>query len=180
MTVETQGNKKSWIGDGSTTVYAYTYPFIEKDNIEVYLDGTLQTEGYSIQTLSSYDSGANIIFESAPENGVIVLIRRNIGITQEVSYPENGEFPAKSHEGALDKLTLILLDNDSENIKLNPTSTELFNPTLPAPVAKKGLRINDDGDGFELTEDNIDDILSDPGFQAVSEDLLEGENSSMI
>lgn len=180
MTIETQGNKRSWTGDGSTTVYAYPYPFITKEDIEVYLDGVLQSDGYSIQTLSSYNNGANIIFDSAPEDGVIVLIRRNIEITQEVSYPENGEFPAKSHEGALDKLTLILLDNDSEAVKLPPSVTESFDPTLPIPTAKKGVMVNADGTGFTLTDDDINEIISNPGYQAVSQDLLLGANSSII
>lgn len=179
MTVESQGNKKSWIGDGSTTVYAYPYPFQKTEDIEIYFDGVKQTSGYSIQILPDYSEGANITFLEAPADGVEIVVRRSIAMTQEVSYPENGEFPAKSHERALDKLTLILLDKLTETVKVDPSTAETFSLYLPRIIAKKGLKINDDGTGFALTDADIDDILSDPGFIQVSQDLLLGENSKI-
>ena len=94
MTIEAQQGKKSWIGDGSTTSYPYPYPFLSPSDIEVYVDSEKITSGFSVQYKPDYSAGANIIFDVAPAENSLVVVRRNIPTTQEISYPENGEFPA--------------------------------------------------------------------------------------
>ena len=159
MTIETQQGKKSWIGDGSTTSYPYSYPFLNASDIEVYLDGNKQTSGFSVQNKTDYSTGANIIFDVAPAEGVLIVIRRNIPMTQEISYPENGEFPAKSHEKSLDKLTMLIIDNNNEALKVNPATPEDFNPAFPIPEANKALKITADGKGFTMSDDDPDTAL---------------------
>ena len=160
MTIETQQGKKSWIGDGSTTSYPYSYPFLNASDIEVYLDGNKQTSGFSVQNKTDYSTGANIIFDVAPAEGVLIVIRRNIPMTQEISYPENGEFPAKSHEKSLDKLTMLVIDNNKETLKVGPATPEDFDATFPVPEANKALKITADGKGFTMSDYDPDIALA--------------------
>ena len=160
MTIETQQGKKSWIGDGSTTNYPYSYPFLNASDIEVYLDGEKQASGFSVQNKTDYSTGANIIFDVAPAEGVLIVIRRNVPMTQEISYPENGEFPAKSHEKSLDKLTMLIIDNNKETLKVGPATPEDFDATFPVPEANKALKITADGKGFTMSDYDPDTALA--------------------
>ena len=160
MTIETQQGKKSWIGDGSTTSYPYSCPFLNASDIEVYLDGEKQASGFSVQNKTDYSTGANIIFDVAPAEGVLIVIRRNVPMTQEISYPENGEFPAKSHEKSLDKLTMLIIDNNKETLKVGPATPEDFDVTFPVPEANKALKITADGKGFTMSDYDPDTALA--------------------
>lgn len=61
----------SYIADGSTSAYAYTFDVLRSSVIDVYLQGTLVTTGYSIDTVQKA-----VVFLTPPSNGVSVLIRR--------------------------------------------------------------------------------------------------------
>lgn len=160
MTVTNLNNKISYVGDGSTTVWAYPYPFQLKSDLQVYVNNELLSAGYTVETLADYSDGANITFDVAPDNGISILFRRNTPITQEISYPENDPFPAKSHEKALDKLTMIVGNLNTESLKINPAASEIFDPTFPIPEANKALKINADGNGFTMSDFDPDTALA--------------------
>lgn len=56
------------------------------------------------------DPGGTITFSSTPESGSTIVIYRQTEASQNVVYPSKGRFPAKSHETALDKLTMLVQD----------------------------------------------------------------------
>jgi len=64
--------KNEYTGDGSTTNYSFTFPYIEQDHVKVYLDEVLQT----ITTEYIFGNATTITFLTAPANGVEILIQR--------------------------------------------------------------------------------------------------------
>lgn len=75
-------------------------------------------------------------------------------IIQDKDYPRTGAFPAATHEGALDYLTMQNQEQKDEidrALKV-PVSTEGFNGSLPVPIPSRALKINNDGTGFEMSE----------------------------
>ncbi|EOC9729724.1 phage tail fiber protein, partial [Enterobacter kobei] len=52
--------------------------------------------------------GGTATLNTAYASGYTILIYRNPPETQETAYYENGKFPSKSHEKALDKLTMLI------------------------------------------------------------------------
>ncbi|NCH53288.1 glycosyl hydrolase family 28-related protein [Cronobacter malonaticus] len=114
MTVSSQQSYVEYIGDGVTKTFTITYYFILGSDISITLTDSSGTEtnliygvDYSVVGDGS-STGGTATLNVAPASGVAVNIYRNPPVTQETVYYENGKFPAKSHEKALDKLTMII------------------------------------------------------------------------
>jgi len=133
MTVSSTNTKNSYSGDGSVTVFAYTFKIFDDDDISVILR-TDATGTETVQTKNTHYSvsgvgdagGGNITFVTAPAVGETVVLIRQTVQTQTTDYTPNDPFPAESHENALDKLTLIIQDVQEEvdrSIKLSRTNT---------------------------------------------------------
>ena len=56
----------SYTGDGSTTQYSITFPFIDSTHIKAYIDGTATT-AFTI-------SSSTLTFNSAPANSAVIRI----------------------------------------------------------------------------------------------------------
>ena len=132
MTVSSTTTKKSYSGDGSTTVFAYGFKIFAAADLKVILRSAAGTE--TVQTLTTDYSvsnvgntnGGNVTFVTAPASGVTVVIRREAALTQATDYTANDPFPAASHEDALDKLTFLAQQQQEEidrSIKLSRTNT---------------------------------------------------------
>jgi hypothetical protein len=133
MTVSSTTTKNSYSGNGSLTVFAYSFKIFDEDDIEVILRNdatnteTVQTitTDYSVSNVGNANGG-NITFVTAPASGITVVLRRASPLTQTTDYTPNDPFPAESHEDALDKLTFIsqqLQEELDRSIKLSRTNT---------------------------------------------------------
>lgn len=109
MTVTNTSRRADYSGDGSTTEFTVTFQFFE---ISVYVDGELQIAG-SDYVVSQEEPGLTgaILFLAAngatPANGTQVVILGTTSPVQSVDYVNNDDFPAETHEAALDRLTMI-------------------------------------------------------------------------
>lgn len=86
---------------------------------------------------------------------------RESAIIQDKNYPRTGAFPAATHEGALDYLTM---QNQEQQDELDralkvPISTQNFAGSMPLPIPGRALKINQDGSGFEMSEFDPDIAL---------------------
>jgi hypothetical protein len=92
--------------DGSTDAFAITVDYISTAHLEIYLDGVLQSSGYTI------DSSINkVTFSSTPGSGVVVLIQRNTPKTKATYQAQIADFQNGSvlSEKDLDNAVLGLL-----------------------------------------------------------------------
>ena len=113
MTVSTTTNKKSYTGNGSTTVFAYDFRILSNSDLQVYVDETLKTLDTHYTVSGAGDaSGGSVTFTggNTPPDTKKVVIIRNMPQTQATDYVANDPFPAETHEEALDKLTMIAQD----------------------------------------------------------------------
>lgn len=113
MTVSSTQSRISHAGDGATTDFPVPFYFIEPGHLVVSLvldDGTITpwTLGtdYSVAGAGNQAGGTVTAFD-APAVGETLIIERIVPSTQETAYQENDPFPAKEHERALDKLTMV-------------------------------------------------------------------------
>ena len=86
--------------------------------------------------------------------GEKLTVYRVSQIIQDKGYPRTGAFPAATHEGALDYLTMQNQEQKDEidrALKV-PVSTQNFEGSLPLPIPSRALKINNDGTGFEMSE----------------------------
>ena len=153
-------NRVVALGDGTTTVFNFAggRTFIKNDDINVYLDGVLQTTGYTVAGAGN-PSGGTVTFAAAPAVDVEVALVRITEIDQPNDYQQVTNFQSLSHEGALDKLTLIAQELDDANARSlkiptseNPTDGKT---TLPADRAGKVLFFDGNGNANALTPAEI-------------------------
>lgn len=134
MTVSSTTNKVSYSGNGSTTVFAYTFKIFADADLKVFIRSSAGVE--TLKTLTTHytvsnagnASGGNVTFTTGntPASGETVVIQRELALTQGTDYVENDPFPAESHEDALDRLTFITQQQQEEidrAIKASVTNT---------------------------------------------------------
>ncbi|MBT6116840.1 MAG: hypothetical protein HOH66_03130 [Rhodospirillaceae bacterium] len=108
----------AYTGDGATISFSVPFLFLEDGHITIILrdsvGGETAWEAGTHYTLSGAgnEAGGTLTVVTSPTDhtpavGQSLVIRRIVPETQGTDYPEGGEFPAKAHEQALDKLTMI-------------------------------------------------------------------------
>lgn len=161
MTISSTTSKNTYSGDGSTTVFAYTFRILQDADILVQIkdtNGTVTTQTitthYTVSNAGE-DSGGNISFVTAPAATDTVIFTRNLDFKQETDYVESDSFPAESHEEALDELTMGLqqLGEQADRSMKFDSAVTGFSVDLPEPEAEKFLRINAGNTGFELADE---------------------------
>ena len=134
MTISTTSIKNSANGNGSTSVFNYTFKITDDDDIQVIIRSstgseTTKSKGthYTVSGVGN-SGGGSITFTSGniPANGETVVLRRSTPQTQGMDLIENDPLPAETLENAFDKVTSIaqeLQEQVDRSIKLSPTNT---------------------------------------------------------
>lgn len=167
MSFTNQTKKNTYSGDGVTAAFAFSFPILTSTDLLVQIkdtNGTVTsktiTTHYTVSGtgnrtgFTDYTSGT-VTFTAGniPAATDTVIIKRSVPSTQETDYTEKGSFPADTHERALDKLTMLHIQQSEDIDRSIKTDSAVsgFDVTLPTPVADKYLKIKDDASGFELT-----------------------------
>lgn len=107
MTVSTLNVQNSYLGDGVTVNFALTFACLDPDWVVAYVDGILTAGTVTLNTNQDTSPGGTFAFGVAPALNAEIVISRATDLTQETDYPPYTRFPARDHEEALDKLTMI-------------------------------------------------------------------------
>ena len=163
MTISTTSIKNSYSGNGSTTVFNYTFKITDEDHIIVIIRTNstgaettkTKTTHYTVSGVGN-SGGGSITFTSGniPTSSETVVLRRSTPQTQGLDLIENDPMPAENIETAYDKLTAIsqeLQEQIDRSIKVSKTST-ITNPELTADATQRagkllGFDSNGDLDG---------------------------------
>ena len=114
MLVQNSVYRNLYLTDGVNKEFYFSFPILESS--QVLVQTSLLTDTNTVTTIdpSQYTvtgvgltTGGHISFTTAPPTGSRIALTLNIPITQLYQYAELDSFPAKSHEDALAKLTLI-------------------------------------------------------------------------
>ena len=163
MTVSSTTTKVSYSGNGSTTVFAYTFKIFAAAEITVIIRSSTGTEtvknlttDYSLSNIG-VDGGGNVTFGSAPASGDTVVLIRNTPNTQTLDLVENDPFLSSSFEDTLDKITHQLIEQQEEidrSIKVSRTNsiTSSEFTTNASDRASKVLGFDSSGEQSVTTE----------------------------
>ena len=132
MTVSSATSKVQYNGNGSTTVFAYTFKVFNQNDLTVIVRSAAGTE--TVKTITTHYTvsgvgsagGGNITMLTAPLSGETLTVLREQDLIQELDLVENDPFPAQSLEDALDKLTFTVQQHSEEidrSIKASRTNT---------------------------------------------------------
>jgi len=142
-----------YTGDGAQTAFTYPFPIFADADLDVYEDTTLKTLTTHYSVSGAGDSnGGTVTFVTAPANGVVVTIARNLSIARTTDFQESGEFRASVLNDELDKQTAFIQQVDDRvdrSVQLPSTSTSTADLSLPDPEADKLLGWNAAADGLE-------------------------------
>ena len=172
MTINATATTLSYDGNGSTTVFPVSFQFFgttttaELKVIEVTITTgaeVLKTNGSDYTVSGGNGATGTVTASTAPATGKRWVIIRNTTNSQNVDYVENDPFSADTHERALDRLASINQEQDTilaKTLKTPEGFVGTFNANIPNPVAGRGLQFNSSGNGLEVTEAPIADIIS--------------------
>ena len=132
MTVSSSTSKVQYNGNGSTTVFAYTFKVFDQDDLTVIIRSATGTE--TTKTITTHYTvsgvgnagGGNVTMLTAPASGETITILREQPLLQELDLVPNDPFPAGSLEDSLDKLTFMVQAHSEEldrAIKASKTNT---------------------------------------------------------
>jgi parallel beta-helix repeat protein len=134
MTVSTTINRNAYTADLATygDTYPYGFKIFSSTDLLVFVDGILQTVGYSVTSVG-YGTGGNVIFEAGyiPEDGQSIVLLRRLPKTQEIDYIEGTKFPADTHEKALDRLVMMVQDVYNDLLRNIADIQEMPNLQIP-------------------------------------------------
>jgi len=156
MTVSSSTNRVSYAGNGSTTVFPYTYKIFDEDDLTVILraaDGTETvktiTSDYTVSGVGNA-GGGNVTMLTAPATGETLVILREQDLVQELDIVPNDPFPAESLEAALDKLTFMVQQHQEtldRSLKVSRTTTIATSEFTETPAQRAGKFLGFDGSG---------------------------------
>jgi hypothetical protein len=167
MTVTATTNTKSYTGDGSTTSFPTTFAFqgtgssAELEVIErTIATGAEATKSYSTHYTVTGGSGSTgtVVAASAPADTVQWHIRRKTTQTQTTDYTANDPFAADTHELALDRLSMVQQEQQTDidkATKFPDTYTGGASAALPEPSASKLLAWNSSANALENTTGKV-------------------------
>ena len=181
MTVSSSINQVSYSGNGTTVLFPVNYYFLQDSHLQVVLITAAGVE--SIQTLTTNytvtgagnEAGGSVTMLVAPLAGTTLVIQREVPATQETDYLANDPFPAESHERALDKLTMLVQQNEREldrALKIPLASVPTTSTELPLPQASKLLAWNSNASA--ITNFDPASIVNIVGQQASFGDVFTG------
>ena len=126
-------------GNGSNKLFSFTFPYLETSDIDVYLNGVLQT----ITTQYFFANATTVEFVTAPGAGVTVLIKRS---TDEATI-SNSFFPGSSIKAAdlNDNFNQVLfLAQETNNNVANAVAGQIPDGTITSAKIADGAIVNVD------------------------------------
>lgn len=158
MTISSQTIRNDYTGNGSTTVFPYTFRILAASELKVVVrdDNDVETTkvlntDYTVSGVGTA-SGGNVTFMTAPVSGYVITIISNAPYTQTTDIRNQGSFFPSVHEDAFDKIVRRvqqLREKLTRAFQL-PESVSASNvdTTLPVPAANKVVAWNENADAL--------------------------------
>lgn len=161
MSLTTTSTKQSYVGNGSTSTYAYTnFKVNSASEISVYVEDLF---GNVVLLQSGVDYTANVVPESTGsitlasnlQNNFKLTIARVIPLTQTLDLRNQGDFYAEVHEDAFDKLVKIdqqQQEQISRSIKTVETDDSSVDLTIPSAEDRSNKFLSFDSSGAPVAK----------------------------
>jgi hypothetical protein len=169
----------TYTGNGSTTLFSITFPYLDTSDIDVYLNGTLQT----ITTQYTFANATTVEFVAAPANGAVILLDRS---TDDSDNPATF-FPGSSIKAAdlnenFDQTLYVVQEINNKAVKINDplyvnktyidaqdaTKVNKSGDTMTGQLAMSGNRIINVGNPVNLQDVATKNWTSNLAFTGVN------------
>ena len=136
MSVPNQTPYIIYNANGLTTVFPFEFYIISASDIQVSLNGTPVTTGFTVSGVGNV-SGGDITFLTPPANGTVVMLERVVPTYRLTDYQDNGDLLADTVNKDFDRLWMAI---QRSFIYLG---LALRRPLLGGPFNAEGYRITD-------------------------------------
>lgn len=158
MSVPNQTPYNIYTANGLTTVFTYEFYIISASDLQVSINGSVVTSGYTVAGVGNKDGG-DITFLTPPASGGVVMLERVVPTYRLTDYQDNGDLLADTVNKDFDRLWMAI---QRAFIDLGFALTR---PFFGGPFNAKGYRIENLADPvndqdaatkkFVLAADNI-------------------------
>lgn len=183
MTVANNGIRVSYNGDGTSTVFAVPFQFLDASElvvVRVAADGAETTLAIGTEYTVGGGEGAvgSVTTAAPPAAGARLVIYRNTALVQGIDYQEGDSFPANTHELGLDRATMQnqeQADKLTRAVKLRPTTTVMTEIHISDPEPGKALVWTETGQlaNSAVAVDEIPDAVAAAQVAAAAAALAE-------
>jgi len=112
--------KISYVADGATTEFAFSFPFFQVADIRVAINGSIGDSGYVFSVLPNEDfSGGNVVFDGAPIADTKIDIFRQIALMRTIDYQPTKKIDPEDLNSDFNFLLAAFQDLRSVDIDLN-------------------------------------------------------------
>jgi|GEM_PF-2167734 len=154
-----------YIADGVQSLFVFPFPIFDAGNLQVFVDGLLQSGTYSTTGVGA-SHGGSVSFLTPPGAGARITIRRQLPVQRTTDFQEGGDFRAKTLNDELDYQTAALQQIESDvvrGLRLPPADPDV-DTTLPDSQTRAGKLLAFDANGGPVTmapTANLPDDASD-------------------
>lgn len=167
MPVNSNEPINDYTGNGTATVYPFTFYVLTASHLVVTIDGVAQSLGtnYTVTGLRS-PTGGSVTFLSAPGAGAAVRLRRVMPFSRATDYQDAGDLLAQTLDDDIDGTVMLIqqLEYGARFYLRNPDTLVGISNLMPSPDALKLLRWNSAGNALENTD--VAGLI--PGFVTVT------------
>ncbi|MDR7941166.1 phage tail fiber protein [Enterobacter soli] len=155
MSVPNQTPYIIYNANGMTTVFPFEFYVINAGDIQVTVNGTVVTSGFSVSGVGNV-GGGDVVFVTPPANGAVVMLERVVPTYRLTDYQDNGDLLADTVNKDFDRLWMAI---QRAFIYLG---LALRRPLFGGPFDAQGYRIANLGDPINLqdaaTKNYVDNV----------------------
>lgn len=153
-----------YVANGENTTFEFPFAIFKNENIEVYLGDVIQNANTYTVSGAGQTEGGSITFDSAPAQGTVVTIYRNLDIERTTDFQEGGALRANALNYEFDYQTACqqqIADSLNRSMLLPPYAVNTdIDLTLPLPAAGKAIVWNSSGTNLENSTVEVNELES--------------------
>lgn len=149
--------KVQYTGNGSTTVFPYTFAIFADSDMVVYVDDEIIETGYTVSGAGQTDGG-NVTFDTAPADGKKITLLRQVPVERVTDFQEGGTFRPKNINDELDRQTAFIQQTQEEMSRC--VKVDVTSDVSPSTVLEQVERIYSSIDNVDTVADDISNVNS--------------------
>ena len=172
MTAHTQVTdalpRAHYAANGVQTAFPFTFPVFDADDMEVWIDDSLQLHSaYSVSGIG-VAVGGTVIFTVPPQPSTQVTLRRRMALKRTAEFPDTAVEAKPLNDALYYQMAALqqVADDSALAVKRSFRSLSSADLTLPEPAAGCAIRWNDAGTGLVNSTAGIDTVLPQANAQA--------------
>lgn len=149
-----------YVANGAQSVFTYPFPIFASEDLAVYKNGAKAASGFDIA-----GAGGSIAFDTAPPEGTVITLARELPIERMTDYLEGGGFSAASINTELDYIIAGLQQVDRANGRMlkYPDHETPAATTLPDRAVRANRALGFDGGGNPVAV-SLEGAMAAPDF----------------